>query len=298
MKQFFLKNRKWVGYISYCIFLTAGFLYFLFPSDAVREYLQIKARNLNPPLMVSIDRIKPWPLCSLKFGHTEISFLDKPNIKLFRADNLLLRPGAGSFIKGDHKWCFQCVAYGGRIKGCTNFDNSDMAGPLKAEIEFDTIRIGTYEHLKDLIGRYVDGTLTGTISYSGQRERLLKGAGEANLKFVNGRIELLSPVLTLESIEYNEIAINMALKRGTVNLTRLQLEGPLLKGTLSGSIRLKEELVKSRLDLKGRIEPFAAFFKKAEGTQSTLMYFRKMLRKGALPFRIRGTLAQPKISFM
>lgn len=298
MKQFFLKNRKWVGYISYCIFLTAGFLYFLFPSDAVREYLQIKARNLNPPLMVSIDRIKPWPLCSLKFGHTEISFLDKPNIKLFRADNLLLRPGAGSFIKGDHKWCFQCMAYGGRIKGCANFNNNDMAGPFKAEMEFDTIRIGTYEHLKDLIGRYVDGTLTGTISYSGQRERLLNGAGEANLKFVNGRIELLSPVLTLESIEYNEIAINMALKRGTVNLTRLQLEGPLLKGTLSGSIRLKEELVKSRLDLKGRIEPFAAFFKKAEGTQSTLMYFRKMLRKGALPFRIRGTLAQPKISFM
>lgn len=298
MKQFFLKNRKWVGYISYCIFLTAGFLYFLFPSDAVRDYLQIKARNLNPPLMVSIDWIKPWPLCSLKFGHTKISFLDKPNIKLFRADNLLLRPGAGSFIKGDHKWCFQCVAYGGRIKGCANFNNNDMAGPFKAEMEFDTIRIGTYEHLKDLIGRYVDGTLTGTISYSGQRERLLNGDGEANLKIVNGRIELLSPVLTLESIEYNEIAINMALKRGTVNLTRLQLEGPLLKGTLSGSIRLKEQLAKSSLDLKGTIEPFAAFFKKVEGTESTLKYFRKMLRKGALPFRIRGTLAQPKISFI
>jgi len=292
------KHRKWVGYTVYCIFLTAGFLYLLFPSDAVRDYLQVKARNLNPPLMVSIDRIKPWPLCSLKFGHTEISFLDKPNRKLFRADSLLLRPGAGSFIRGDHRWCFRCVAYGGRIKGCTNFDNSDMAGRLKAEIEFDTIRIGTYELLKDLTGRYVDGTLTGTISYSGQRERLLSGAGEANLKFVNGRIELLSPVLTLESIEYNEIAINMALKRGTVNLIRLQLEGPLLKGTLSGSIRLKEQLAKSSLDLKGTIEPFAAFFKKAEGTQSTLKYFRKMLRKGALSFRIRGTLAQPKISFI
>ena len=298
MKQFFLKNKKWVGYISYCIFLTAGFLYFLFPSDAVRDYLQIKAWNFNPPLMVSIDWIKPWPVCSLKFGRTEISFRAKPNRKLFRADNLLLRPGAGSFIKGDHKWCFRCVAYGGRIKGCANFKNKDMASPLEAEIEFDRIQIGTYEHLKDLIGRYVDGILTGTISYSGQRQRLLNGAGEANLKFVNGRIELLSPVLTLESIEYNEIAIDMALKRRTINLNRLQLEGPLLKGTLSGRIRLKQVLAKSSLDLKGSIEPFAAFFKKAEGTQSTLMYFRKMLRKGALPFRIRGTLAQPKISFM
>jgi type II secretion system protein N len=298
MKQFFLKNRKWVGYISYCILLTAGFLYFLFPSEAVRDYLQTKARNLNPPLIISIDWIKPWPLYSLKFGHTEVSFRDKPNRKFFRADSLVLRPRVKSFIRGEHRWCFRCVAYGGIIKGCANFDSNDMAGPFKAEMEFDTIRIGTYEHLRDLIGRYVDGILTGTISYSGQREKLLNGAGEANLKFINGRIELLSPVLTLESIEYNEIAINMALKRRTINLSRLQLEGPLLKGTLSGSIRLKEELAKSRLDLKGRIEPFAAFFKKAEGTQSTLKYFRKMLRKGVLPFRIRGTLAQPKISFM
>jgi type II secretion system protein N len=298
MKQFFLKNRKWVGYISYCIFLTAGFLYLLFPSDAVRDYLQTKAGKLNPPLMVSIDSIKPWPLCSLKFGHTEISLRDKPNRKLFRADSLLLRPEVGSFIRGDHRWCFRCGAYGGMIKGCANLNRNDMAGPFKAEMEFDRIRIGTYEHLKDLIGRYVDGILTGTISYSGQRERLLNGTGEANLKFVNGKIELLSPVLTLESIEYNEIAINLVLKRRTINLNRLQLEGPLLKGTLSGRIRLKEVLAKSSLDLKGSIEPFAAFFKKAEGTQSTLMYFRKMLRKGVLPFRIRGTLAQPKISFM
>ncbi|MBW1714718.1 MAG: type II secretion system protein GspN [Deltaproteobacteria bacterium] len=292
------KHRKWVGYTIYCIFLTAGFLYLFFPSDAVRHYLQVKARNLDPPLMVSVDRIKPWPVCSLKFEHTEISFLDKPDRKLFRANRLLLSPAARSFIRGDHRWCFRCVAYGGRIKGCTNFNNNDRASPFKAEIEFDTIRIGTYEHLKELIGRYVDGTLTGTISYSGQRKRLLSGAGEANLKIVSGRIQLLSPVLTLESIEYNEIAINMALKRGTINLTRLQLEGPLLKATLSGSIRLREKLVKSSLDLKGTIEPFAAFFEKAEGSQSTLKYFRKMLRKGAFPFRIHGTLAQPKISFI
>ena len=298
MKGFFLKHRKWVGYIGYCVFVTAGFLYYLFPSDAVRDYLKVRARNLNPPLMVSIDRIKPWPLCSLRFGHTEISFLDKANKKLFRADSLVLRPGVGSFIKGDHSWCFRCVAYGGRIKGCANFNHDDRASPLNAEIEFDTIRIGTCEYLKDLIGRNVDGILFGTVSYRGQRERLLNGAGEANFKFLNGRIELLSPILTLESIEYNEVAINVALKRGTVNLTRLELEGPLLKGTLSGSIRLTEELAKSSLDLRGTIEPFAAFFKKTEGTQSTLEYFRKRLRKGALPFRIRGTLAQPNISFI
>ena len=93
MKGFFLKHRKWVGYIGYCVFVTAGFLYFLFPSDAVRDYLKVRARNLNPPLMVSIDRIKPWPLCSLRFGHTEISFLDKANKKLFR--ETVNCPGSG-----------------------------------------------------------------------------------------------------------------------------------------------------------------------------------------------------------
>jgi len=78
----------------------------------------------------------------------------------------------------------------------------------------------------------------------------------------------------------------------------LDLEGPMLKGTVSGIIRLKEELEKSSLDLRGRVEPFPGLFEQAEGAQSVLQFFKGRLRKGALPFRIRGTIAHPRITFI
>ncbi|UCH08277.1 MAG: type II secretion system protein GspN, partial [Deltaproteobacteria bacterium] len=134
--------------------------------------------------------------------------------------------------------------------------------------------------------------------YTGPGQEVLNGSGQASFRLTDGRIDLLSPLLTLEAIDYSEVTITMALNRKRLNLTRVELEGPMLRGTVTGIIRLKEELEKSNLDLKGTIEPFAPLFKEAEGVQSVLKFFRGKLRQGALPFRIRGTIEQPRITFI
>jgi len=297
MKQFVSRNKRWLGYIFYCIILAVFLLYYRFPSDALRDYLQIRANNLNTPLFLSIDRIKPWPPFGLRLWQTEISFKDKPAKVIFGADSLLFRPSAWSFFRGKGKYCFECLAYGGDISGCVYFENNNMAAPFTSEIELKDIRIGTYEYLKDLIGRHVDGILKGTINYSGQQKDLMNGVGEANLRLLDGRVELLLPILSLNSIDFNEVKINMDLKRQRINLKRLELEGPQLKGSLSGTIGLKRNFAKSTLDLKGRVEPFASFFKDAEGVSIAVRLFKKRLRRGTLGFIIRGTIGEPKIKF-
>jgi type II secretion system protein N len=291
------KPKRVVGYIIYFICITAGLLYYLFPSDAVEDYLKVKAQNLNPSLSVAIDRISPWPLLGLRFTNAQILYRDQPARRLLRAETLVVRPHVGSFLKGIQDWSFRCAAYGGEIKGSASV-NGGAANALNADFELDAIRMGEHKDLRDLIGRSVVGQLSGTISYTGSGQGVLNGSGEANLRLVNGKIELLSPLLTLESIEYNEVTIAMVLKRKRVNVSRLDLEGPMLKATVSGVIRLKEELEKSDLDLKGTIEPYPGLFQKAEGAQSVLKFFKGRLRKGALAFRVRGTVAQPRITFM
>jgi type II secretion system protein N len=291
------KPKRVFGYIIYFICITAGLLYYLFPSDAVEDYLQVKAHNLNPSLSISIDRITPWPLLGLRFTNAQILYQQQPGTRLFRAETLVIRPHVGSFLKGAQEWSFRCTAYGGAINGSASL-NGDAANALNAQFELDAIRMGQHKDLRDLIGRSVDGQLSGTISYTGRRQGVLSGSGEANLRLVDGKIELLSPLLTLDSIEYNEVTIAMVLKRKRVNLTRLDLEGPMLKGTVSGVIRLREELEKSSLDLKGRVEPFPGLFEQAESAQSVLEFFKGRLRQGALPFRIRGTIANPRITFI
>ena len=297
MKQFISKHRKWIGYIIYCIILTVGLLYYRFPSDTLRDYLKIRADNLSTPLFLSIDRIKPWLPFGLKLWQTEISFKNRPNVEIFRAESLLVSANAWSFLKGESKYCFECLAYGGDVRGCICFKENSMTAPFDTEIELKNIRVGNYRHLKDLIGRHIDGVLCGTIYYNGQHKHLMDGAGEANLKLLDGKVDLLVPILTLESIEFNEVKIDMALKEQKIRLKRFELKGPLLKSTLSGTIRLKKEYTESTLDLTGTIEPFAAFFKNVEGVYNTVKFFKKRLRKGTISFIIQGTLKDPKIKF-
>jgi type II secretion system protein N len=143
----------------------------------------------------------------------------------------------------------------------------------------------------------VEGTLDGTVSYRGQRNPLMDGSGQANLRLSQGRVELLQPFITLESIDFNEMEIEVVLKKQQINLSRLELKGQQLHGTLSGTITLKQELAKSGLDLRGTIEPFAGLFKGTAGTSDTVQFFKQRLKGGAFPLVIQGTVGEPKINF-
>ncbi len=123
------------------------------------------------------------------------------------------------------------------------------------------------------------------------------GNGEASLRLLDGRVELLLPILSLQSIDFNDVKMDMVLKKQEISLTRLELEGPQMKSTLSGTVSLKEDLAKSTLDLKGSLEPFASLLKDAGGLQNTLRLFKRGLRRGTLAFIIYGTIGEPKIKF-
>jgi type II secretion system protein N len=110
-------------------------------------------------------------------------------------------------------------------------------------------------------------------------------------------VELLQPLLTLTSIEFNEMEIEVAFKKQKIKVTRLELMGQQLHGTLSGTITLNDKIAKSSLHLSGTIEPFAAFFKSTPGTIDTVKFFKQRLKKGTLSFVIHGTLGQPRIEF-
>jgi len=96
-----------------------------------------------------------------------------------------------------------------------------METPFDTEIELTNIQIAKYEHLKDMIGLQVDGILYATIFYNGQHKNPMDGTGEANLKLLDGSIELLVPILSLESIEFHEIKSDMMLKNRRYTLNDL-----------------------------------------------------------------------------
>lgn len=296
MKQFIRKNQKWFGYVLYAVIITAGLLYLRFPSEVIKDYLETRGERSHSPFHLSVGQVSPSLPFGLKLQETQVSQSANPNKIIFRAHRLSIRPTIGTLLVGKLNLCFEGLAYDGVLKGCANFSKRSLQAPFSASIVFRDIRMGKYD-LRSLIGRHVEGKLDGTVAYNGKNNLLIEGSGEADLRLSDGRLELLQPILSLDSIDFNHVTIRMALQNRKINLTQVALEGPNMRGTLSGIISLRKEIGKSRLDLRGTIEPFSDFFKSLPGTRDTVKLFQRRLKRGTLTFVIRGTLAEPSIQF-
>jgi type II secretion system protein N len=296
MKQFIRKNQKWFGYVLYAVIITAGLLYLRFPSGLIKDYLETRGERSNSPFSVSIGQVSPSLPFGLKLQETRVSQRAKPNKIIFRADRVSIKPTIGSLLVGKLNLCFEGLAYDGVLKGCANFTEKRLQAPFSTSVVLKDIRMGKYD-LPSLIGRHVEGSLEGSITYIGKNNLLMEGRGEADLRLLDGRVELLQPILSLDSIDFNQVSIKMALQNRKSNLTQVALEGPNMRGTLSGIISLQKEMGKSRLDLRGTIEPFSDFFESLPGTRDTVKLFQRRLKRGTLSFTIRGTLSEPSIQF-
>jgi type II secretion system protein N len=292
MKHFIRK----IGYVLYAVLITAGLLYLRFPAEAIKDYLEAKGERSNSRFGLSIGQVSPSLPFGLKLLEAQVSQSANPNKIIFRANRLSIRPSIGILLGGKLKLCFEGLAYDGVLEGCANFDEKALQAPFSTSIALKDIRLGKLD-LQSLIGRHVEGSLDGSITYNGKNNLLIEGSGAADLRLSDGRLELLQPILSLDSIDFDQVSIKMALQNRRINLTQVALEGPNMRGTLSGIINLGKEIGNSRLDLRGTIEPFSDFFKSLPGTQDTVKLFKRRLKRGTLSFTIRGTLSEPSIQF-
>ena len=298
MKAFAGKYKKWLGYALFFVVLTAGLLYFRFPSDAVKDFLRARAEEANPPLSVSVGRLSPSILGGVKLEKARIAFREAKDRVLLEADSLLLRPVVWSFLRGESAYTFNGSAYEGDISGRIEFKREESGEEIETAIALKDIRAEDFGYFSYLVGRPVQGTLGGTISYTGPpKNAAADGSGEARLRLVDGKMKLLEPFLTFESIDFKEMDIELSLQQRRINVARLELKGSQMQGTLSGMILLKDDFKDSSLNLKGTIEPFAAFFESSGGTRDTVAFFRQRLKQGTLSSVIQGTLGEPEVKF-
>ena len=296
MKQFVQNNRKWLGYVLYAVIITALLLYLRFPSEVIKDYLETRNDRSNSPFALSVGQVSLSLPFGLKLQETQVSNRANHNKVIFRADRLSIRPIIGTLLGGKLKLCFEGIAYDGILKGCAKFDEKRLQAPFSATIALKGIRMGKYD-LRGLMGRHMEGRLDGNVAYDAKSNLLIEGSGEADLRLSDGRLQLLQPILSLDSIDFKQVSIKMALQGRKISLRQVALEGPQLRGTLSGIISLQKEIGKSRLDLRGTLEPFADFFKSLPGTRNMVKLFQRRLKRGTLSFIIRGTLTEPSIQF-
>jgi type II secretion system protein N len=298
MKQTAWKNKKWLGYILFTILLTTGLLYYRFPSDVFRNYLQATAESMNPAYLVSVGKVSPIFPPALSLRKTRLSLKINPDAGLFMADSLVIRPEIWSFLKGRSGYRFKCLAYGGGLKGSVHFSGKSINSPFSASVKFKDIRLDNYTTVSSITGNDIKGIIGGTVNYSGQYDSLISGTGEAKLTIADGRFELQKPLLSFDYIIFDAIRMTISLNDQKIDVKHVELKWQEIVGKLSGTIFLKNEISKSSLRLKGTIELLAGRAKGGKETMNVLRLLRTTSKDGKLNFIVNGTFISPTFRFI
>jgi len=296
-KRILLKNGKWPAYLLYVVLLTTGLLYYRFPSDTIRACLVSEVARAHPSMILSLKTIRPGFPPGIDLIDAGISLRETPQKHLLKAGNIFIAPAVWSFLSGAPQYRFDARAYNGDIEGHVRFESRGAKASFTTSLTLKGIHIGLHPYLPSLVGRDVSGVLEGDIQYTGQRNRLMEGAGQGTIVISDGKVELLQPVLGLDAIDFDRLSMKMALKDRKIDLTRAEVAGRTIKGELSGTITLKPDLSRSMLDLKGTMEPLGGLLGNLKGNAATLTFLRQGLKKLNRSFVIQGTFRNPVFRF-
>lgn len=281
-----MKNAgKWLLCSIYIIVVGVFFIYYLFPSDAVKKYITSNLNRANPELNITIDNIKPVFPPGLRLY----------NVTLYRLSNLLLEakqikitPGLLSLFRPKTTFFFKAEAYEGILEGRADI----MANKLMINADLSGVRTKDMSVVQNLANRKISGMLSGKVTYSGNRE--FAGTVNAKLTLLNCEVELLTPVFNLESFSFESIAADVTINNRKIQINECIIKGNQADGGISGSVNLKNPLGKSFLNLTGTIKPHHLLI---ENLQKSFPV-KSLLKtgKGGLPIRLYGTIDQPDFS--
>lgn len=249
-----MKTKKWITYTIYGILITVIFLYVRFPSDNAANYIKSIVVAGNPNVVLSFDSASPCLPPGIKLGNVEIGFRDRPDLVL-RTDTLKIRPAFASLFSGKLSLLLDADIYGGDMRTDINFANRfSTEGPVRINTGFSGINLEKCSCLKVATGRRIDGMFSGSLSYNGKWDRITSGTGSAKLTLLEGSVQLLRDIFSLGELDFDKMEADITLKNRTLKITSLEMTGKQLSGSFIGNIFLSENIMRSRLAIKGNMK--------------------------------------------
>jgi type II secretion system protein N len=284
------KSKKLLLYVIYIMGITGFFLYYLFPSDTLKTYLEYRLSQGNPDIAVTIDHVNPALPPGLNLHQVGIIHQNRTLIDL---DRIKLMPGILSLFSEKTTMNFRGRVKGGTIKGRAELDNNSGSQALKCDGTVSGIQVLDIPAVRRLPADKISGVLNGNFTYanSGPARSL-----EGKLTLSQSRIELNKAVFNLKSLEFREINADLILNNNTLTIKQTRARGNQLDADLTGTIALSGQAGRSALDLSVSVTPHHLLLAKIEKTLPLDLLRQKNAGDSAISFTIDGTFDQPGFS--
>ncbi len=283
------KFRTWSAYSVYVLLLGAFFVYILFPAETVSRYIVARAAAVYPDVHLTIGDVSPILPPGLKlnpvvFEHYSGDALTAREIRLYpRWLSLLGKKPAAAFT----------VAAGqGTIRGTAAVTGTAAGRQFYLNADLEGVQIEQLDMPQALSGYRLQGAVSGKIRYSEGKKR----TADVQLTVSDMTVAPPNPVMGIRQLHFENLRTEATMENRDLKLNRVVLAGKQVNGEISGVIVLARHLQDSNLSLGGTLQ----LNLKADGPGSAFNRDNPagggIALTGRVPVRIRGTLANPKVS--
>lgn len=281
-------TKKWFFYLIYTLAAIGFFLFYLFPSEAAKQYLTNYFKQANPGYDINMAEITPVLPMSIRLENVE---LQHQNVSLFRLDRVRLTPNPASFFRPKFTFFFQGYAYDGMIKGKWDIARADQDDTVSANAAFSDLHLTEIPLVKHLAKNDIFGKLSGSLLYAIDKT----GSEKVNalLRVSDFKLNFIKPFLNIESLTFNRIEVDLQAVEGNFIIRRCTLKGPQMDGELSGSVLFKNPVETSILNIAGRVKPHHLLLSKIGKEFQSLLFSKTKGIKSGINFKLSGTLKKP-----
>ncbi len=274
-------------YSVYIIGITGFFLYYLFPSDALKTYLAYRLSQGNPDITVTIDRVNPVLPPGINLHDVGITHNNRALIDL---ESLKIMPGVLSLFSDKSILNFKARLNAGTISGRAELDDTSGGQEIKCDGRISGVQVQGIPALQRLPANKISGVLNGNFTYANTGPNR---SMEGKLTLSQCRIELNEAAFNLKTLEFKDIDADLMLKNDTLTIKHTRAKGNQLDADLNGTIGLTG---KSALNLTVSVTPHHLLLAKIEKTLPMDFLRKKNAGNAAISFKIDGTLDEPGFS--
>jgi len=281
-------------YLLYAVVLTAVLLYIRFPTEKVKLYCEKRIEHLLPPESVCrIDSINyQFPL-SVRVTNVQITEIVDGTHSQLLVSRLIVSPDLANMPK---TIILNGEMYQGNFALKLTVDVQGKNFQLD-DIQLDGFNLDKWANDFSLLDRKVSGIVGFTGNYQGKYTSPLEGEGKGKLVIADGSMELVQPVLSLSSLEFERIAVDMTHKKGVLGLLGGEVLGKEITADFIGEMKTTIPLINSNILFSGNLTPKEGFLAAHPAEQNVVKQLLRRYKTPALPFKVGGSIKRPTFRF-
>lgn len=296
-------------FLVYAIILTAGLLYLRFPTEKFKLFCQKRVEYYLSDRACSIDRIAYHFPLSLIVANVQITREVDGKRSVFRVDRCAVTPDFSSLFR---TFNVSGEIYKGSFVLKLGIDMPARSFQLN-DLSIKGFNMDEWANDFNLLDRKLSGIVGFSGNYQASLDSPLDGMGKGKLVAVDGSMELMQPVLSLSSLEFERIAVDLTQEKKVLKFTGGEVMGKDISADFAGEMRTTSPLLNSSILLSGNLSPTEGFLadhpaqqrvveqllrrSKKAGTKADMNADMNADTKAVVPFKVGGSVRSPTFRF-